>query len=67
MNYLINYFIDKIGKRFDEISYEVNEQEDEIEELFDRLDGLEELRLTPYLKGLKNCEIFIFHPTLHNW
>ena len=56
MNFLINYFIDKIGKRFDEISYEVNELQDELEELFDRLDGpqdpdgLEELRLTPYLK-----------------
>ena len=52
MKYLINYFIDKIGKRFDEISYEVNELQDELEELFDRLDGprdpdgLDELRLT---------------------
>ena len=52
MDYLINYFIDKTGKRFDEISYEVNELQDELEELFDRLDGprdpdgLDELRLT---------------------
>ena len=68
MNYLINYFIDKIGKRFDEMLYEVIELQDELEELFDRLDGpqdpdgLDELRLIRYLKGLKNCDF-----AMHLW
>ena len=46
----------------------MNELQDELEELVDRLDGpqdpdgLEELRLTPYLKGLKNCDF-----AMHLW